>query len=268
MANKKAEKKQLTIEERLAEEKEHGLYNIRFELHNINKPSYKFNVGDKVSFGALKESVVDEVLYDGKVYGLRCIATDNNYGNPFDYETYRVAAWTSVRPLQHGNTDFSKNQDIRLYFNNSTIESIIHKYYAFGVDMEPEYQRDYVWEDKDKEFLIDSIFNNIDIGKFVFVRREYTDVDSKMYEILDGKQRLSTIIEFFENKLQYKGKYYNDLSKEDKWTFREHHVAVADVDRCDKASILKYFLMLNRSGKSMDQKHLDNVQNMLNKLEV
>ena len=267
MAKKKTVKKELTVEERLIKEKEDGLRDVRFELSNINEPSYRFNVGDKVLFGALKESVVDEVFYDGKVYGLRCVATNNNYGHPYDYETYKIAMWTSVRPLYHGDTHFSKNQDVRLYFNNSTIESMIHRYYAFGVDMEPEYQRGYVWDDKDKEFLIDSIFNNIDIGKFVFIHRGYFTENDKTYEILDGKQRLSTIIEFFENKLQYKGRYYNDLSKEDKWTFREHHISIADVNRCDKASVLRYFLMLNRSGKSMYQKHLDNVQNMLNELE-
>lgn len=267
MARKKSEKKELTVEERLLQEKERGLSDILFELPFINEPSYRFNVGDEVRFGAMKKSVVDEVLYDGKVYGLRCTATNNNYGHPYDYETYRVTMWTNVRPIQFGTTCFTKNKDIKLYFNNSTIESIIHKYYSFGIDMEPDYQRGYVWEENDKEFLIDSIFNNIDIGKFVLIRVDRAGVYDELYEILDGKQRLSTIIEFFENKLAYKGKYYNDLSGEDKNTFKEHNISIAEVNRCDKASVLKYFLMLNRSGKSMDQKHLDNVQNMLNELE-
>ena len=34
----------------------------------------------------------------------------------------------------------------------------------------PDYQRGYVWEQEDKELLLDSIFKNIDIGKFVFIR--------------------------------------------------------------------------------------------------
>ena len=63
-----AKKKELTKEEKLQREKESGLSNIERKVPYLNTPSYFFGVGDKVSYGALKESVVEEVLYDGKVY--------------------------------------------------------------------------------------------------------------------------------------------------------------------------------------------------------
>ena len=87
------------------------------------------------------------------------------------------------------------------------------------------------------------------------------------YEILDGKQRLSTLIEFYENKLAYKGKYFNDLSGKDKGVFRNHMVSVAEVNETDKKTVLKYFLMLNRTGKAMDKTHLKVVEDMLSELE-
>lgn len=126
MAKKKVEK-ELTKEEKLQQEKERELEQIQSELPFINTPSYFFNVGDKVSYGRLKESIVEKVLYDGKVYVLKCIATDNNYGNPYDYETYRVTSWVNVRPIGCStDTKFTENQDVRLFYNNSTIESLIH----------------------------------------------------------------------------------------------------------------------------------------------
>ena len=73
-----AKKKELTVEEKLAQEKQNALNNIKRELAYINDPSFYFNLGDKVRYGNLKESIVDEILYDGKVYGLRCIATKEN----------------------------------------------------------------------------------------------------------------------------------------------------------------------------------------------
>lgn len=85
-------KKELTVEEKLAQEKQNGLNNIERELAYINDPSYHFEIGDKVRYGNLKESIINEILYDGKVYGLKCVATNENYGNPYDYETYRVVA--------------------------------------------------------------------------------------------------------------------------------------------------------------------------------
>lgn len=265
MARKKAEKKELTVEERLQQEKEHGLSAIERELPFINEPSYSFNVGDKVVYGALKESIVDEIFYDGKVYGLKCIATNNNYGNPYDYETYRVAAWTEVRPIINGDTSFAENQEVKLDYFNSTVESLIRKHYHFGVDFDPDYQRGYVWDQKDKELLLDSVFKNIDIGKFTFIKLSNDEWLKRglSYEILDGKQRLSTLIEFYENKLTYNGKYYNDLSSKDKNVFDNHTVAQAEVDRTDKQTVLKYFLMLNRTGKVMDEAHLNQVEKML-----
>ena len=264
-----AKKKELTIEEKLQQERERAIQFIKNEVENLNEPTYFFNVGDKVQFGSLKESTVEEVLYDGKVYGLHCVATNENYGNPYDYETYRVVSWMEVRPLNCSQTDFSRNQDTRIYFNNCDISSILSKYYHFGINMSPDYQRGYVWEQSDKELLIDSVFNNIDIGKFALVHlnEEKWSETGKGYEILDGKQRLSTLIEFYENRFPYKGVYYNDLSWKDKSTFKHHKIAIGEVIEADKKAVLKYFLMLNRTGKSMDKSQLDKVEMMLNECE-
>lgn len=188
MARKKVNK-ELTIEEQLQKERENELSFIKDEVPHLNEPTYRFEIGDKVEYGALKDCTVKEVLYDGKVYGLHCISTEENYGNPYDREVYRVAGWTSVRPLTNGDSKFSKNQNVKINFNNSIIESLIHKYYAFGVDMNPEYQRGYVWKSEDKQLLIDSIFNNIDIGKFAFIHlddKKWAETGNG-YEILDGK---------------------------------------------------------------------------------
>lgn len=263
-------KKELTKEEKLQREKENELSNIERKIPYLNTPSYFFDIGDKVNYGALKENIVEEVLYDGKVYVLKCVATDNNYGNPFDYETYRVVPWVDVRPIvSNADTNFSENQDVRLNYYNSIIEELLLKQYGFGIDFDPDYQRGYVWDNMDKELLLDSIFKNIDIGKFVLIH--LSDVEwierGFSYEILDGKQRLSTLIEFYENKLSYKGKYYNDLSKKDKRTFKNHQVAIAEVKETDKKTVLKYFLMLNRTGKSMDESHLAEIKKMLDSMK-
>ena len=117
--------------------KENHEINIEEERIHFNEPTYEFEIGDRVIYGALKESIVDYISDDKKVYGLRCIATDNNYGNPYDYQTYRICGWHEIRPITHGITNFGSNQDVRINFVNSTIESLIHKYYAFGINMNP-----------------------------------------------------------------------------------------------------------------------------------
>lgn len=266
---KKEETKVLTPEEIRVASIKQGLEDIEREKPFINPPTYKFTVGDKVSYGAIRDCTIEEIYEDGLYYLLRGVVTNRNYGNPYDSIEYRVASWTSIRPIENKNSNLAKNQGIRLNYCNSTIESLIHRYYHFGVDMNPEYQRDYVWEDNDKVYLIDSIFNNIDIGKFVFIHiSDEQWLKTRIgYEILDGKQRLSTLIEFYENRFPYQGYYYNDLSAADKRIFKEHNVVYADVRETDKKTVYQYFLMLNRCGKQMDKSQLELVEKLYNSIK-
>lgn len=70
------------------------------------------------------------------------------------------------------------------------------------IDMEPSYQRKgRRWSVSDKQYLIDSILNGFDIPKFYVV--DFTWGSSKLneknvdYAVIDGKQRLETIFDFF-----------------------------------------------------------------------
>lgn len=84
------------------------------------------------------------------------------------------------------------------------------------------YQRGFVWTLEQKQALITTIYRNLECGRMIvhchswseqerMVKAGYTDFASR--DIVDGKQRLSTILEFIENKFpdEY-GNYYSDLS--------------------------------------------------------
>lgn len=263
-----AKTKPESTEERLKRERENDLSHLKAQLDFLREPSYCFKVGDSVACGAFDEAIVKEVLYGGKAYGLLCISTEEKPGEMFRRERYRVCPWTSVRPLTVGKTNFTKNEDIHICFSNSTIESLLSKAYFFGVDFNPDYQRGFVWGDEDKEKLLWSVFNNVEIGKFAFIHlndKEWLD-RGVSYEILDGKQRLLTLMDFYENKIPYRGMYYNDLSKKDKRTFKNAPCSIAEVNSEDRAEVLRYFIILNRGGKAVDEEHLKKVEDMLEEL--
>lgn len=75
------------------------------------------------------------------------------------------------------------------------------------IDMEPPYQRrGRLWSQTDKAYLIDSILNGFDIPKLYmadFTVGEGSSLNkSKLpYAIIDGKQRLEAIFDFFQNKV-------------------------------------------------------------------
>lgn len=266
---RKTVKKELTTEERLAQEKVSCIKQAETEVNFVPAPSRYFNIGDKVLYGALINCTIEEVLANGKAYLIYGTATDTNYGHPISYPTYRFSTWMGLRLVDEvSDSTFTENDNIRLNFNNSTIESLLHRAYYFGIKMNPDYQRDFVWDETDKLYLIDSVFKRIDIGKFVLIHRNDAEwyEDGFSYEILDGKQRLNTLKEFYENRFPYHGKYFSQLSHKDRYTFQEHMISVAEVRNASKKDILTAFLKLNRGGRVMDKKQIDKVEKMLEEL--
>lgn len=275
----------LTPEERLEENRLHELSRLTQDFKHVpDNPTYTFSIGDKVRYGAFKEVVVEDFFLDFKVYLLKCtrqltesqILSQQRFGDTSAVETsYVMAMWQDIRPLTMQDTAFAENRDLRISYSNSTVESLMHYHYHFGIDFNPDYQRGIVWTAKDKELLLDSIFKNADIGKFVLVHlndKEWTERNVG-YEILDGKQRLLTLLEFYENRFPYHGMFYNDLSMSDRRAFKEHPVVVGQLrdDFASKAEfkkmVLRCFLMLNRGGRAMDKEHLDAIEHKLKTLE-
>ena len=65
------------------------------------------------------------------------------------------------------------------------------------VNTRPEYQRRQVWDNKKKSRLIESLLMNVPIPPIYLY-----EIDYSRYEVMDGQQRLNSIIEFFENRFK------------------------------------------------------------------
>lgn len=76
----------------------------------------------------------------------------------------------------------------------------------------PPYQRKTVWSQKKKQALIDSIFRRYYVPKLVIREVRLSD-DRTVDEIIDGQQRITTLQEFYDNKIKLP-KSLEDLSKE------------------------------------------------------
>lgn len=182
---------------------------------------------------------------------------------------YSCWAWTSVRPLDDDkDTHFAKRDSAlsRLHYSNRSMYSLLSFHYLFGVDFKPDYQRGSVWDEEDREKLLDSIFAGREIGRFVFKQLPFnrTNDDGNYYEIVDGKQRMLTLLAFYENRFPYKGAFYNDLSALDKNWFMDASIGVAELDQnTTRAEVLEVFLALNEGGKPVAKEVLDHARELL-----
>lgn len=81
-----------------------------------------------------------------------------------------------------------------------TLESIpVRKFiddYVYRIDLDADYQREKIWSRDAQEKLIDSIYQNIDIPKIYLSRVKGNE--NFDYECIDGKQRMTTLLNFFK----------------------------------------------------------------------
>ncbi|MGL5328466.1 MAG: DUF262 domain-containing protein [Peptostreptococcaceae bacterium] len=257
----KTNKKILTEEQIL----ENSLNRLRDEYYHMPTPPTRrrLSVGDKVRIGNLKDCIVEEVLEDGKILLINYTKIDNNYGKPIENKNQRgYWCWMDTLPLNNLISEdiFSVKDDIRIFYSQRQMYGLFTHAYHFGFDLNPSYQRGNVWGLEEKVLLIESIFNNIDIGKFTFVK---PDSILEPTEVLDGKQRITTLLEFYEDRFQYKGKYFSELNWKDQNHITSYSINWGETSGLTEQQKIKYFLKLNTCGKPMDKEHLDSVRSML-----
>ena len=86
-----------------------------------------------------------------------------------------------------------------------------------NIDFSPSYQRmGRIWNKEQKQLLMDSIINGFDIPKLYFQFMPKFENSSQIYNyaVIDGKQRLEAIFDFFENKFTL-SKEFRFLNGED-----------------------------------------------------
>ena len=231
----------------------------------INEPTIFYEVGQDVKYGGFDRAKVLEAFDGGKIYKLHCESDKDVHGTPTIEVCIRHAVWHDVfMPFKMTNVGepISRKDDLRIVFYMGDISSLLHKYYYFGVNMNPDYQRDLVWTEEQEHSLIDSIYNHVEIGKFAFNHCGYTGEYG--YEIIDGKQRMNTLLKFAEGRIKYKGKTIFEMHSIDRYFFENYPVSFGEIRNATKEQVYRYFIKLNTGGVSVSKEHLQKVVELLN----
>lgn len=129
------------------------------------------------------------------------------------------------------------------------------------LDLEPSYQRRSVWTRRDRQFFLDTIFNNYP-SPAVFLHKDLDDFANATYHVVDGKQRLETILMFVENKIPVRenfgdtrldGKKWKDLSDEYdlKKRFLDYQITVEMLDSIEPTVVNEVFGRLNQNSRKL-----------------
>lgn len=134
------------------------------------------------------------------------------------------------------------------------------------LDLKPPYQRRSVWTRKDKLFFIDTIFKGYPCPA-VYLHKTMDDKGKPTYHVIDGKQRLTTILDFTENKFtlpkdfdntnpKLAGKKWKEISIEEKRLFWNYSIPVDQFDTVEISMIDEMFDRLNRNTKKLEAQEL------------
>ncbi len=149
------------------------------------------------------------------------------------------------------------------------------------LDLHPRYQRRSVWSAGKKSYLIDTIIRGLPIP-IIFLRERQTDLSSyePMREVVDGQQRIRTLISFIDYKIlpDFKeerdgfliskahnkelARYnFNKLQDEYKRKILDYQFSVHVLpNNVDDREILEIFSRLNSTGVKLNSQELRNAE--------
>lgn len=157
--------------------------------------------------------------------------------------------------------------------NSINIASFWEGYSLGKFNFNPPYQRDSVWDEEKQSFFIDSILRNYPIPP-IFLHQKIDDATGKItFEVVDGKQRLTAIVNFIDGKIvsaseeeddDLTGVFFADLSSsqftEIKKLFWRYQMPIEYIDTEDEKTIDSIFDRLNRNGERLNGQELRNAK--------
>lgn len=149
-----------------------------------------------------------------------------------------------------------------------SINDFLNWYDNGELSLSPKYQRNAVWKNNAKSYLMDTILSGYPIPQ-VFLR-QIIDVNTRKTnrEIIDGQQRLRSIIEFTQDAYpvlkshndELGGKFYSDLSNELKEAFLSFNISTEIIKLKEDTRIYEMFARLNTNNMALNNQELRNAK--------
>lgn len=160
----------------------------------------------------------------------------------------------------------SKEKTMTKEFLNSTQQSVawlknIHE--AGNLEMKPPFQRNPVWTDAQKSYLIDTILNGYPIPE-IYVQQDVDANGREKHIIVDGQQRARACLEFIEGRFTMNPKdsprwgdmNFEDLTEAERKSIYAYKFVVRTLPVVDDETLRGIFCRLNRNVVALNSQEL------------
>ena len=124
--------------------------------------------------------------------------------------------------------------------------------YSGQLDIRPPYQREFIYKDKQRNSVIDSIKKGFPLNVMYWSVR-----DDGTYEIIDGQQRTISIAQYIEGDFSFDGLYFHNLPVDKKNEILDYSLMVYLCSGTDSEK-LEWFRIINIAGVKLTDQELRN----------
>jgi uncharacterized protein with ParB-like and HNH nuclease domain len=124
------------------------------------------------------------------------------------------------------------------------------------LNIRPKYQREFVYDEKKQQLVINSIINEFPLNVMYWVKNK-----DGGYEILDGQQRTISFCKFvngdYSTKIYGRTAYFHSLTREEQDKILDYKIAVYFCSGSEK-DIIDWFEIINIAGEKLSSQELRN----------
>jgi uncharacterized protein with ParB-like and HNH nuclease domain len=136
----------------------------------------------------------------------------------------------------------------------------------YDIDLNPEFQRGYVWTKEQKVKYLEYILQNGESGKDIYFNHPNWMTSFKGRLVLvDGKQRLDAVLGFLNNEVKAFGYYYKEFEDKLDMLVAGFRIHIGNLET-DK-DIYNWYIAMNTGGTYHTNEEIDKVKKLIKELK-
>jgi hypothetical protein len=124
--------------------------------------------------------------------------------------------------------------------------------YSGKLDIRPPYQREFIYKDKQRDAVIDTLTRRFPLNVMYWAVRDDGD-----YEVIDGQQRTISLCQYVEGDFAFEGRYFHNLQSDEKEQILDYPLMVYLCSGTDSEK-LQWFKTINIAGVELTDQELRN----------
>ena len=124
--------------------------------------------------------------------------------------------------------------------------------YNGKLDIRPAYQREFIYKDKQRDAVIETINKGFPLNVIYWAKKE-----DGTFEVLDGQQRTISICQYCNDEFSLDYRYFHNLTEDEKNVILDYELDVYQCEGSDKEK-LDWFKIINIAGEKLTDQELRN----------